>query len=389
MAIKKMRVLHTADWHLGRNRKFDDYLQQQQYMMEGILFQLETALLHMEEDDKVWFVLAGDVFDRNEDTLLNEFSLFIRVFFTKLLQLKKIYGTRFDFDIIDGNHDRKPKVDEPSVLSCLTEISENVQVVNEKYFPDRRVLLLPFRNLTEQQIREALEKYPAQFVVAHECLARMRTDTGWSPPRDQDHYVEINNVLNHRVVGVFLGDIHKCQHLDEEQRCWYSGSPVTLDHGHRLPKGVLHHFYRLSSDGNWEIDKEPKLIAIDDPRIRTHFQLGILSDPNDLPRKYLDLVAAGRAYIQMTITPEVETKLGYEYPDLLTSTYVAYNTVSDPESLKATEVDVPEANDELVAKLKSEILLIDKWFEEYSKALSKDARQKCKEAIYHDFGQRS
>jgi DNA repair exonuclease SbcCD nuclease subunit len=389
MAIEKMRVLHTADWHLGRNRKFDDYLQQQQYMMEGILDQLEKALLDLQPNEKVWFILAGDVFDRNEDTLLNEFSLFIRIFFTKLLQLKNAYGEHFDFDIIDGNHDRKPKTDEPSILSCLTSISENVQVVNEKYFPDRRVLLLPFRNLSEQQIREALEKYPAQFVVAHECLARMRTDTGWSPPRDQDHYVDINNVMNPNVVGVFMGDIHKCQALDEQRRCWYSGSPITLDHGHRLPKGVLHHFYRLSTDGNWEIDKEPELMAIDDPRIRTHYQLGVLSDPNDLPRKFFDLHGEGRAYLQMAITPEVEIKLGYEYPDLLTSTFVAYTTVSDPNSITAVEAELAQEDEDVDAKLKAELLLIDKWFEEYSKALSKDARQKCKESIYRDFGQRS
>jgi hypothetical protein len=151
----------------------------------------------------------------------------------------------------------------------------------------------------------------------------MQTDTGWSPPRDQDHYIEIDDVLpDTKVAGMFLGDIHRCQSLDQNEICWYSGTPVTLDHGHRPPKGILHHFYRKTSDGYVQAQK-PKLCPIEDSRIKTHYQLGVITELDQIPwdrcYQFFD------CYIDMVVTPEVYAEINRKINGFFSSKQVSWN----------------------------------------------------------------
>lgn len=313
-------ILHTADLHIGKNRKYGDYLEQQQFMLEGIIRLTEETL--KETQSEVWLIVAGDVFDRNEDTLREELVLFMSHFLFPLFRLKKEYNN-FSYFIIDGNHDRQPSLEQPSVLSAFQPLTPYLAVREPLYFKEKELLLLPFGGYSEDSFRDLLKKYPSQFVVAHECLSRMITDTGWTPPRDQDHYIEINNVVTPEIAGVFLGDIHKCQSLDASRRVWYSGSPTTLDHGHKLPKGVLQHVYRQNFDGLWEQATVPELRPLDDLRIKQHFQLGRLVDPEAIPLSQItDLYR--KHYIQLTLSPEVYQVLDAQFPDFFTSSLVSW-----------------------------------------------------------------
>jgi len=320
--------LHTADWHLGKNRKYDDHLVQQGFMLEGIISQLGKVCKD-NADTQICFWLAGDIFDRNQDTRRAEFVLFLTDFIQPLLKLKRVYKNLIVY-MIDGNHDRQPSTTEPSVLSPLVGLlSDYIKfaVVEPKLDEELNTLMLPYGGYSAKDMRSLIDKYNPQFVMAHECLSRMQTDTGWSPPRDQDHYIEINNVLpESSVVGMFLGDIHRCQAMDDKQICWYSGSPVTLDHGHKPPKGILHHYYQKVGSVYQQV-KLPELMPLDDIRIRGHQQLGVLSD--------IDLIPWGScynyndSYIDLIVTPDVYSEINKKIVGFFSSKQVSWSFVRE------------------------------------------------------------
>lgn len=379
-------ILHTADLHIGKNRKYDDYLDQQRYMLEGILALARDTLRDSPTAD-VWLVVAGDVFDRGEDTKKDELVLFMTAFLFPLMRLKEEHEERFSYFIIDGNHDRQPHLEEPSVLSPLKELTPTLAVKNPIFVEDKRLLLVPFFGGTERDFKTLLKSWPqAEFIVAHECLARMVTDTGWTPPRDQDQYLEINNILTPEIAGIFLGDIHKCQSLDERQVSWYSGSPITLDHGHKLPKGVLKHYYALRPDGHWVQARVPELVPLSDSRIKQHIQLGRLVDPNALP---LSLIAENfkKNYMQMTCSPEVCQLLEEKLPNFLMSPLVAWE--HDRQTTNIIK-DIGDADAESTSSsMDYHRVLIADWVAENGSELTQEERDESLEILLSDFAGRS
>lgn len=384
--MKQRIILHTADLHIGKNRKYDDYLEQQKYMLEGIL-DITNATLAENPNFEVWLIVAGDVFDRNEDTKREEFVLFMTSFLFPLLKMKEEFSSRFSYFIIDGNHDRQPYLDHPSVLSSLKEITPTLAVKDPFFVADKRLLLVPFFGGNDAAFKSLFQSHPqAEFIVAHECLARMVTDTGWTPPRDQDHYLEINNVVTDNIAGIFLGDIHKCQSLDERQICWYSGSPITLDHGHKLPKGVLKHYYRLNATGRWSQDRLPELVPLSDSRIKQHIQLGRLTEENSLPLSFI-VENYKKNYLQLTVSPEVGQLLEAKLPNFLMDPTVAWehdrgevgtvNLNTAPEEIKV---------DTLVDYYRP---LIEQWVQENGEHLAADEKEESLKLIMADFAGRS
>jgi len=85
----KRIVIHTADWHLGKNRKYPDYLDEQRSLLLAILALVKDIL--QSTTDEVWLIVAGDIFDRNQDTDREEFILPIITILYPLLELKKSY----------------------------------------------------------------------------------------------------------------------------------------------------------------------------------------------------------------------------------------------------------------------------------------------------------
>ena len=283
--MKRLTVVHTADIHLGKNRRYPDYLEQQRFMLEAILAVVDRL---RQEPGLVWLVVAGDLFERNEDTNREEVALFMTSLLIPAFERARQDPDFFCF-VIDGNHDRQPG-EPPSVMSPFDGLSNQSVVLRSKlplHLPEHRLLLVPFDHYREVDLRRLIAQHPSQFVVFHECLARMQTDTGYSPPRDQDDYIEVENLIEDQIAGMFVGDIHRCQPLDRRRACWYSGSPITHDFGHRLPKGVLVHRFALDSADRWVRDGEPELVDLPDDRIRsTTSQLNI-DTPGIGPRQAL------------------------------------------------------------------------------------------------------
>ena len=385
-------VIHTADWHLGRNRKYNDYLEQQRLLLAAILsLTLDILAQTKDEEVEVWFIQAGDIFDRNENTSRDEFILPIINILYPLIELKKQHSN-FDFFFIDGNHDRQPyDPTDPdalaSVASPLLKMAEgHMAVLKPRWIEDKKLLLVPFGQYTLSQFHALLKLYPAEFMVLHECCAGITTDMGWKPPRDQDHYVDARQLLAGApsLVGVFLGDIHRSQKLDDKGICWYSGSPITLDFGEKMPKGALIHRFVNNGD-KWVREGQPELRSLIDyePRLKHHKQLGVLDKPDEIPFEALS--KHKEQYLQFTVSAEVYAQVARQLPQVFESPHVAWDHVVERvEAQKPKDLD--ETDDQ--TQISYYQPLIEQWILENGKELTKVEREEGLARILKDFEKR-
>lgn len=389
--MSELHVLHTADLHLGKNRRYSDYLTQQKWMLEGIIDQVKNKLLEVPSNDKVWLAVAGDIFDRNKDTKIEEFSLFLMEFVKPLIRLLSEYAN-LEIYMIDGNHDRQTNAECPSLLyPFLNFLPERFYLasVDVKFIEHSKVLLAPFNGLSENTLISLVKQYEPKFLVAHECLARMVTDTGYEPPRDQDKYVEINNVMDEapELSAIFLGDIHKNQCLDNNKICWYSGSPITLDFGHYLPKGILHHKFEN------DVLISSNLIPLKNKFIKYHKVLGILDDVDSLPLE--DIAEYKNRYLQCLVTPEVYQKINSMYPSFFFSPEVSWEYKKEKLNIKQAVKDKTEENsteestetEESLTNTYYETMLL-KWIIENLNHLLKDEQTECFDRLIKIFKKR-
>jgi DNA repair exonuclease SbcCD nuclease subunit len=382
----KRIVIHTADWHLGKNRKYNDYLDQQRYMLEAILAIVRETIAD-NPDAEIWLIVAGDIFDRNEDTDREEFILPILYILYPLLELEQQH-LNFSFHFIDGNHDRQPyDPTDPnslaSVVSPLVQMAgkDKIAVVEPKWIEDKKLLLVPFGQHTVNSLHSLLKEYPSQFMVIHECCAGITTDVGWKPPRDQDHYIDIGELLDGapNLDAVFMGDIHRSQPLDSDGICYYAGSPITLDHGHKMPKGVLIHEFVLT-EGRWKQQKEPELRCLTkyNPNLRTHIQLGIIETIEEIPYQILD--KKDHFYLKMTISADVYATIIQKYPDIFTSPYVTWDYKS--ENIIRELPEEKKAEDDQTEYYKP---LITQWVVDNGKELTTEEKKQVIELLVKDF----
>jgi DNA repair exonuclease SbcCD nuclease subunit len=395
--MRKRIVLHTADWHLGKNRKYADYLEQQRLMLKAILAMTEDVISEhtingvLSENVEIWLVMAGDIFDRNEDTDREEFILPIISIIYPLIELKKKHKN-FDFFFVDGNHDRQPyDPTDPHAMASVASpllkmIESHIAVDKPKWIEDKKLLLVPFGQHTVESIHGLLKDYPSQFMVMHECCAGITTDVGWKPPRDQDHYIDAGELIKGApdLVAVFLGDIHRSQKLDQYDICWYSGSPITLDHGHKMPKGILIHNFVDKGVDEWKREGEPELRSLlkYEPELKFHVQLGILDNPDFIP--FDTLRDYSRKYIQFTVTAEVYALIARQLPQLFESPTVSWEYKN--EDVIATP------NKEEWSEEQSQIdyyrPLLEQWILENGKELTKQEQQTAISRILKDFESR-
>jgi len=384
-------VIHTADWHLGKNRKYADYLDQQRLMLGAILsLTLDVLAQYEGQEVDIWFIMAGDIFDRNENTDREEFILPIINILYPLIDLKKKHKN-FNFFFIDGNHDRQPYDSSdpyavPSVVSPIVRMIEShIAVAKPKWIEDKKLLLVPFGQYSVDKMLEMLKIYPAEFLVMHECCAGITTDVGWKPPRDQEKYIDVGALLAGApsLVAVFLGDIHRSQTLDDRGITWYSGSPITLDFGEKMPKGVLlHRFKKVGT--KWERDGEPELKSLIDyePKLKFHKQLGVIDDPDNIPMDTLSKYQ--EQYLQFSVSAEVYAQVARQLPQIFESPHIAWDhtvTTTEEESIKG-EVTEEESQVDYYRPL------IKQWLNDHGKELTKHEREESLSRILTDFEKR-
>ncbi len=353
-----LRVLHTADWHLGKVLKGTDRTPE-------IAAALEDHLRIVREEKVDLVVVAGDLFDRPRVGAEAEAAAF--EFFLGLRELG------VPALVISGNHDSRPRLEALAPLLELTgaHVRGEVRVRGEGGAVRRDwggAALLPFlserRAVKAAQLLEESEGSwqhgysetvgklitnltagfaPGQInlFVAHLTIAGANLKLGggeFSFYVGNSYAVEPEH-LPTSATYVALGHIHRQQKVSDAPAAWYSGSLVQLDfgEGEDAERGVL--LVELEPD-------RPPIVHPINPGwgkpLRT-FRL----DPNQLDRRltevenwpgYAKLIIAGpansalRERLYQDNPHLLEVRFEFEAPDPLAEAAARVETLSWPEA---------------------------------------------------------
>ena len=247
-----MKILHTADWHVGRTLRGHGRADEHRAVLDEIV--------QVAEDHAVDLVLvAGDQFDRAVPTPESE-----QIVYNALLRLAR---TGAQVVVIAGNHDN------PRRLTAIRPLLELANVTSASHVapPDQggvvrlatpsgetaRIALFPFQSKRGIVQAEALmtgdpDDHQKQYsdrcraiahalcadftsdavnlVVAHLTVVGAAAGGGERTAHIFDYYVpaDIFPVDAHYVA---LGHIHKPQKIAGRCPIWYAGSPLALDFG--------------------------------------------------------------------------------------------------------------------------------------------------------------
>ncbi|MGL6174523.1 MAG: exonuclease SbcCD subunit D [Cellulosilyticaceae bacterium] len=91
-----MKILHTSDWHLGRNLHGYSLIEDQEYVLKELL-----AYIKQEQID--FLIIAGDVYDKSQPS--DEAIKLFNEFLTEVISKQNIPTV-----IISGNHDSGTKI---------------------------------------------------------------------------------------------------------------------------------------------------------------------------------------------------------------------------------------------------------------------------------------
>lgn len=252
-----MRILHTADWHLGKILKGRERTAEIRQALQGLL-----GLVRSERIDLV--LVAGDLYDRTIVSTEAEAAAF--EFFLGLRELK------VPALVIAGNHDSRERLEALSPLLALTgaTVYGNLRFAEQDGVFEvlgARVALLPF--LSERRLVRAgdlLQGDSAAWKKTYGTamsLILKNLATGFGP--------DLNLLMAHLTVEggklgggeftfhttnsyaiqpadfpqtlnyVALGHLHRQQQVAEAPVAWYAGSLIQLDfgEGEDSPRGAL------------------------------------------------------------------------------------------------------------------------------------------------------
>ncbi len=249
---KRYRILHTADWHLGK------LLNDQSRDTEHGLF-LEWLLAVVKEQEIDAILVAGDIFDTANppQSALQRYYDFVSSLF--------VQGD-CQLVIIAGNHDSAAQLEAPKgVLNSLKthvvgflpeDPKDRIIFLPDDKNPKAAIALIPFlrdRDLRVGKAGETAEEIRAQLAegisaryaetataleeakVTCPAIATGHLTVVGSETSDSERDIHIGG-LGSVTPGHFpdtfdyvaLGHLHRPQATDEEGRVRYSGSPIAL-----------------------------------------------------------------------------------------------------------------------------------------------------------------
>lgn len=247
-----MRLIHTADWHLGRRLRGEDRTPEIAATLDQLLTQAKTL-----EVDAV--LVAGDIFDvpsppaEAEQVAYNFFS--------------QLRAYRIPAVVIAGNHDSAVRIDSISKLLSHIEVralgrpqkadkggvimldtaSGKLCVAAMPFASERR--LLNAKDLWDKDDGEQRQHYRYQVqkllnnlatgfrddsvnvLMAHMTIEGARLSHSESEYYTRNAYVLPGQTLPETAQYVALGHIHKPQHIPNSAPTYYSGSLIQIDFG--------------------------------------------------------------------------------------------------------------------------------------------------------------
>lgn len=257
-----MRILHTADWHLGIDFHKLSLIEDQYYFMK----QLKEIVLE-EHIDVV--IVAGDVYDTSLATK-EAIVLYDEIMQMLCIELKK------KVIVIAGNHDSATRLSVLSgllsgmglyVVGSLTEKVKGIEIGDCIFYP------IPYFHL--EQVRKAYDIDVKTQEEAFTCICndilsyadRSKHLIGIAHAFladasvcESDRFANVggSDLVSSKVFDGFsyvaMGHLHRRQYAGNH--AWYSGSPLPYSFSEaNMKKGVL--IYDSETDVVYEKDIEP------------------------------------------------------------------------------------------------------------------------------------
>lgn len=236
--MEAVRLLHTADWHLGKVLKGVDRTSE-------IGEALKTLLEMVAKEGVDLVVVSGDLFDRPQVSAEAE-AMAVEFF----LRLRELGVPAL---VIAGNHDPKERLEALAPLFALA----GAAVRGRPLFREEggvvevgglRAALLPFvseRILVKKVLQEAEERHrtyaeamrrilanlESPLMLGHFALEGVRPGAGEFVFHLTGSYAVPPSALPLGARYVALGHIHRQQQVSEAPVAWYAGSLIQLDFG--------------------------------------------------------------------------------------------------------------------------------------------------------------
>ena len=288
-----MKIIHTADWHLGQ--RFYDY---DRTFEHGAFLSHLTQLVVSQDADAL--LISGDIFD-----VSNPSAISIRQFYTFL---KEVIAARPTLQIIvtAGNHDSPSRLEAPQPLLDSTRISI-IGTVSKR--PDGAIdyaaltipiqdaqgsiagycLAVPFLRPGDQPAVEGSEspytdgivklyeeaaehiapiREPHQFVIA---MGHLHTSGAALSPDDKSERTSVGGVecvspavFSERFTYTALGHIHRAQRVGADH-VRYSGSPIPMSFSE---ENYVHQVVLVEAEGSAPPTITPLPLPIAAPLLR-------------------------------------------------------------------------------------------------------------------------
>lgn len=247
-----MRIIHTADWHLGKRLYEQDLLPDQRLFLEWLLAYIRSEAIEL-------LLVSGDVFDH-----ANPSSEARSLYFHFLAELS---STGCKAIITGGNHDSPAVLNGPKDLleafgfhvvgSLPAEYKKAIfSFEDQSSGGDVVILAVPFlresdlrtpssgitandrilaiqkgiAQVYQQMVKEAIQLFPGATLIAMGHLYAAGTSLS-----DSERDIQIGNLaavgteaFPRNIKYVALGHLHRPQEVGENSRIRYSGSPIGL-----------------------------------------------------------------------------------------------------------------------------------------------------------------
>lgn len=253
-----MKILHTADWHIGK-------VLHRQSLYEDISLFFDWIINYIRDHKIDLLLVSGDIFD-----LANPSNSDTKLYYHTLYRLSK---TNVKIIITGGNHDSISLLDAPSALLDVLDITviggarddkyeEIIPVHGKSGTVECVVLAAPFlRDKDLRQSLQASEMTDKASVISdaikqhYDTLTELTLEKfGYSVPiiamghlymkgsisSDSEREIHIGNlegldskIIHPEIDYMALGHIHKPQKIGNKNNIRYSGSPVFLDFSER------------------------------------------------------------------------------------------------------------------------------------------------------------
>lgn len=328
-----MKILHTADWHIGKSLH--------KYSLQDELTLFFDWLIEIIDHEKIDLLLvSGDIFDLANPSI-HDRSLYYQF-------LKRLITKPIQIVITGGNHDSVGMLNAPREL--LNELNIHViggatEIIQDELIPiykgDNLALIVaavPFLRDKDLRNRETDEKYRSREEAIREgikthyaelakhsnelykgvpVIAMGHLYTIGADPTDSERDIHVGNaaaidvkVFHDHFDYVALGHIHRPQVIGKNEYIRYSGSPIPLSFSEKKDeKSIV-----VLELENGKI-KPPKIIPTPKNRVLLKFSGSLV----DVRMKLTEYVSDGllAALIEIEIEEEdFSTKVLSEVEDL-------------------------------------------------------------------------